>query len=1187
MDNFEVQRSIFMLLRPLRRHASQLNSEILGYVATLERLATRQLDAMEALLWDSRREVYRKVPGAIDDPHVLYPDANVQVFPFYYYYPPAMQAPGRREKLLQNFKARPVYAEWRAGLPKCDPATTTAGCYADVLNLPGMAAAGERTEVISYLDMLDSGAYKNRDYWWFNTESANYIRACMHLKQCVEEAETPLPTTAPPAPVDCVLSTWSAWSLCSATACGTSGISVRTRTIMVAPANGGASCGVLEEQQPCQAPTCPPTIAAPPGFGSGCPLDCGAHGRCTFLPTFSQLRLDNLILHGRRRSALPSGAIATLWHDFGSSKVLNDPNFIKGFQASLFVRAALRAENRPETNRYAQNWFNWYLSHLEADGTFCEHEIRSGVEQKRKVNPWGQTVPCYRESSAMDGGAFLLAVSQYVDSTEDSAFVLSHIDNLAKVFDGILVTRSTYWLTQDLLGKNPEYTIPDIDDQSVAWSGISEFARVLGLLSGNQKAVALKERMSNYAAILEAAIERHYVNPSTGLYYWRWQAEVPTTPQQWVTSLYPMIFGLPQAAARKDAAWKAFKQTPFFTRWQNIELAQYNGDWNLYLIAGATAPASQVADVELLINNLYDKLSMDKVQLLEFAGKALSIMSTENRGSTARCSCNGAYTGAKCDTPPVWERFAGKCPNGMTTMYPPGLQEKMDNEVQMIKDYLVLPSGAIAQKPFGKPHSRLKPDGITPCVGTGTGSCYAADTEYWISMFSMETAVMLLEYDGLTNPETRLIVRKYMDWYLRHLEPNGLLYDWMEKGGIEWTNKYIDGVDANAATFMMLVGTYLNLTNDVDWLLANWVKIKLVIDTLFRCEQPTGLTGVSPAFEPGMQYHMDNTGTHRALSWLVQEFRRLRPNIAGLDEIISQMDQFDSRNLDAIEALLWDPRRGVYRTVPGAVDNPSVLYADGMLQMGALYMFLPMALPRKEALWQNFKSRPVFQEWFTGNPNCNLVPGTPGFGCYAGVINIMGAAVAGATQDVVDYLNMLDTGRYKDRDFWWFGGESMCYINAIMGTRLCALPTSQSPPAVPSVDCVVSEWLTGKCDATCGSGSAIQTRTIIVEPLGGGKSCPPLVQTVPCVDLPSCEQPPTTTPSTQSSTQIPIVTEAPVDCSLSDWVDAGACSVACGGGWKDQERQVLVFPRNNGAACPTELTRSVACNTEPCPENPF
>eukprot|EP00808_Paulinella_micropora_P003671 g38606.t1 len=58
-----------------------------------------------------------------------------------------------------------------------------------------------------------------------------------------------------PCPIDCVVGSFTLFSACSQ-ACG-GGVSTRTRPILVAPLNGGRSCGLIEEKQSCNTNPCP------------------------------------------------------------------------------------------------------------------------------------------------------------------------------------------------------------------------------------------------------------------------------------------------------------------------------------------------------------------------------------------------------------------------------------------------------------------------------------------------------------------------------------------------------------------------------------------------------------------------------------------------------------------------------------------------------------------------------------------------------------------------------------------------------------------------------------------------------------------------------------------------------------------------------------------------------------------
>ncbi len=74
-------------------------------------------------------------------------------------------------------------------------------------------------------------------------------------------------------PIDCVVSAWSDWDTCSAI-CG-GGTQARTRTIVTPPANGGAECPALSEEQSCNTHACP-VYGWVTGDWSECSKECGA-----------------------------------------------------------------------------------------------------------------------------------------------------------------------------------------------------------------------------------------------------------------------------------------------------------------------------------------------------------------------------------------------------------------------------------------------------------------------------------------------------------------------------------------------------------------------------------------------------------------------------------------------------------------------------------------------------------------------------------------------------------------------------------------------------------------------------------------------------------------------------------------------------------------------------------------------
>jgi len=95
-------------------------------------------------------------------------------------------------------------------------------------------------------------------------------------------AATPAPTAkpTPPPKVNCAVSGWSAWGLCSKS-CG-GGTQIRTRRIATPARNGGAACPALSEQQSCNkqaCPTAPPKVnCAVSGWSAwgSCSKSCGS-----------------------------------------------------------------------------------------------------------------------------------------------------------------------------------------------------------------------------------------------------------------------------------------------------------------------------------------------------------------------------------------------------------------------------------------------------------------------------------------------------------------------------------------------------------------------------------------------------------------------------------------------------------------------------------------------------------------------------------------------------------------------------------------------------------------------------------------------------------------------------------------------------------------------------------------------
>jgi len=126
--------------------------------------------------------------------------------------------------------------------------------------------------------------------------------------------------------------------------------------------------------------------------------------------------------------------------------------------------------------------------------------------------------------------------------------------------------------------------------------------------------------------------------------------------------------------------------------------------------------------------------------------------------------------------------------------------------------------------------------------------------------------------------------------------------------------------------------------------------------------------------------------------------------------------------------------------------------------------------------------------------------------------------------------------------------------------------------AVPCpVDCRMSEWSEwGECTKECGGGSHLKTRSVLVEPTGGGEMCPNKAQRKTC-NVESCD----------------------VDCGLTEWTAWGPCTRACRAyehsepGRMYRKRNIHTPVKGKGK-CPMPHSESrlqfQSCNFDPCPE---
>lgn len=133
-----------------------------------------------------------------------------------------------------------------------------------------------------------------------------------------------------------------------------------------------------------------------------------------------------------------------------------------------------------------------------------------------------------------------------------------------------------------------------------------------------------------------------------------------------------------------------------------------------------------------------------------------------------------------------------------------------------------------------------------------------------IPYFSNMAAMALL-----SDPRGHEPVRKYMEWYIAHLNRpdkynfTGTMYDWKKIDG-EWQPTYsYDSADSYAATFLSLVLNYTEVTLEPGFATDNIQAIVDVAEVLMRLQDRDGLMWAKPRYY--VKFLMDNAENYRGL----------------------------------------------------------------------------------------------------------------------------------------------------------------------------------------------------------------------------------------------------------------------------------------------------------------------------------
>lgn len=145
-------------------------------------------------------------------------------------------------------------------------------------------------------------------------------------------------------------------------------------------------------------------------------------------------------------------------------------------------------------------------------------------------------------------------------------------------------------------------------------------------------------------------------------------------------------------------------------------------------------------------------------------------------------------------------------------------------------------------------------------------------------------------------------------------------------------------------------------------------------------------------------------------------------------------------------------------------------------------------------------------------------------------------------------------------------GGKLCEANDMSEIAPCG-----TNPCNVAVDCKIGEWQ-GWSACTCDcNGAKSRTRRIETFPSNGGKGCDGSLKEVDSCNVgpEHCEEKVKVTP--------------PIDCELTPYSAWSKCTVSCGGGTQERSREIRVDPEYNGKACDRVLSQIKACNEDACP----
>lgn len=172
----------------------------------------------------------------------------------------------------------------------------------------------------------------------------------------------------------------------------------------------------------------------------------------------------------------------------------------------------------------------------------------------------------------------------------------------------------------------------------------------------------------------------------------------------------------------------------------------------------------------------------------------------------------------------------------------------------------------------------------------------------WITPYFANFAAIAMLEDPVNYP----LVERYLNWYLRHLEKNGTIFDYHYDEQLLFRTAGPDSEDSYAGTYLSLAGAYHYRTGQTDWVKKNLPRLKKVAGVIINLMDRDGLTFALAGYR--VKYLMDNCEAYRGL----KDFANLLHSLGDQDAAMYQSKA--SAIAAGIERMLWNPRAKCYHT---------------------------------------------------------------------------------------------------------------------------------------------------------------------------------------------------------------------------------------------------------------------------------